>query len=275
MSQNPLIFSTSLGNISSVTTSTLIQPQNLQCKICLKIFSTNGNLKNHITTIHQNLRPFKCTFPNCNKSYSNKSRLLVHERTHTGQRPFICHICNKTFNEKGNLKTHICFHSNNRPFICDMCGKSYKTNGHLKDHYEIHHLNVKKFICDICGTRFGRSSTLKAHLRTHTGERNYSCPIEGCVKTFAEKGNMMIHYIRHLKRMNKTNKKNENRRCCNIFETLNCRDNNVVRNNDLGFSEYCVVQGEQSNKIKNVEVIIVNNNEIEDKRELIQIEGMK
>ena len=274
MSQNPLVFSTSSGNISNVHAATLMQPQNLQCNICLKIFSTNGNLKNHITTIHQNFRPFKCTFQNCNKSYSNKSRLLVHERTHTGQRPFICHICNKTFNEKGNLKTHICFHSNKRPFICKMCGKSYKTNGHLKDHFEIHHLNVKKFMCDICGTRFGRSSTLKAHLRTHTGERNYSCPIEGCAKTFAEKGNMMIHYIRHLKRMNKTNKKND----CNIFETWNCRDSNVMinnGNNNLGFSEYCVVQGEQTNKIRNVEVIIVNNNEIEDKRELIQIEGMK
>jgi hypothetical protein len=63
-----------------------------------------------------------------------------------------------------------------------------------------------------------------------------------------------------------------------MFETLNCCDNNVIINNgnkDLNFSEYCVVQGEQNNKIRNVEVIIVNNNEIEDKRELIQIEGMK
>ena len=181
----------------------------IQCKLCLKNFSTNGNLKNHILTIHENKRPFKCSFPNCDKSYSNKSRLEVHERTHSGSRPFICPICSKTFNEKGNLKTHICFHSNNRPFICTECGKSYKTNGHLKDHIEIRHKNIKKFNCNICGNNFGRSSTLKAHLRTHTGEKNHQCPIKGCTKAFAEKGNMMIHYIRHLKRIEKNKREEE------------------------------------------------------------------
>ncbi len=28
------------------------------------------------------LRPFKCSFPGCNKDYSNKSRLEIHLRTH-------------------------------------------------------------------------------------------------------------------------------------------------------------------------------------------------
>lgn len=175
----------------------------IQCPSCKKKFSTNGNLKNHILTIHEKKRPFKCTHPNCDKSYSNKSRLEVHERTHSGIRPYVCHICSKTFNEKGNLKTHICFHSNQRPYICSDCGKAYKTNGHLKDHIEISHLNIKKFICSVCGNFFGRSSTLKAHIRTHTGEKNYVCPIKECQKAFAEKGNMMIHYKRHQKRIDK------------------------------------------------------------------------
>ena len=50
------------------------------CSDCGKTFSTSGNLRNHILTIHENLRPFKC--PNCSKSYSLESRLLVHTRIH-------------------------------------------------------------------------------------------------------------------------------------------------------------------------------------------------
>lgn len=52
------------------------------CELCKNYFSTKGNLKNHISTIHNNIRPFKCPYDKCDKSYSNKSRLDVHIRTH-------------------------------------------------------------------------------------------------------------------------------------------------------------------------------------------------
>jgi hypothetical protein len=173
------------------------------CDICHKSFSTLGNMRNHKITIHQNYRPFKCTYPGCNKKYSLQSSFLVHLRTHFGEKPFICQICSKSFNEKGNLKTHLRFHSELRPFKCPQCDKSYKTNGHLKDHINIHHKLIKKFNCEFCGKKFGRISTLKSHIRTHNGEKNYKCKMEGCEKRFTEKGNMEIHYLRHLKKLNK------------------------------------------------------------------------
>ena len=179
------------------------------CQICNKPFSTLGNMRNHIMVIHENYRPFKCTYPGCNKKYSIESRYQVHLRTHIGSKPFICQICNKSFNEKGNLKTHLRFHSEIRPFKCPYCNKSYKTNGHLKDHIEILHNKIKKYICKFCNKQFGRISTLKAHNRTHTGEKNYKCKIEGCEKYFAEKGNMEIHYRRHLKKLNNNSEINE------------------------------------------------------------------
>ena len=173
------------------------------CTICHKSFSTSGNMRNHIITIHQNYRPFKCCYQGCKKEYSIESRYLVHLRTHKGEKPFVCKICNKSFNEKGNLKTHLRFHSELRPFKCPYCNKSYKTNGHLKDHIDIKHRKIKKYNCEFCDKKFGRISTLKAHNRTHTGEKNYKCKLEGCNKCFAEKGNMEMHYQRHLKKLNK------------------------------------------------------------------------
>ena len=180
------------------------------CPLCSKLFSTNGNLKNHIMTIHKNIRPYKCSYTGCNKEYSNKSRLEVHIRTHTGARPYVCTICSKSFNEKGNLKTHIGFHTDNRPFKCELCNKTYKTNGHLKDHIEIQHMKIRRFECQICQSKFGRRSTLIAHMRTHTGEKDYKCPIEGCEKRFAEKGNMSMHYKRHMRKLLRKNEVTEN-----------------------------------------------------------------
>ena len=186
---------------SSLFTKKENKLKNKYCSICNKIFSTPINLRNHIKTIHEKNCPYKCPFPNCNKHYSIATRLKVHIRTHLGEKPYQCDICFKSFTEKGNLKTHMRFHSSQRPFKCPQCEKTYKTNGHLKDHIEIQHNKIKKFKCPICSNSFGRSSTLKAHIRTHTGEKSIKCKIEGCNKYFAEKGNMLIHYRRHVQRV--------------------------------------------------------------------------
>ena len=172
------------------------------CQICQKKFSTNVNLRNHILTIHKNIRPYVCPFPGCQKTYTIQSRLQFHFKSHSGKKQYICTYCSKAFNEKGNLKTHEKFHSEKRPFKCNQCNKSYKTNGHLKDHIQIHHLKIKKYKCEICEKKFGRISTLKSHNKIHTGEKNYKCQIEGCNKCFAEKGNMEIHFKRHLNKLN-------------------------------------------------------------------------
>ena len=170
--------------------------------ICYKSFSTIGNMKTHKMAIHGNYRPFICKYPGCNKKYSIENRFQVHMRTHLGIKPYICQICSKSFNEKGNLKTHLKFHLEFRPFKCPFCVKTYKTKGHLKEHIAIQHNLVKKFQCKSCGKKFGRTSALKSHIRAHNGEKKYKCKIDGCEKLFTEKGNMEIHYKRHLKKIN-------------------------------------------------------------------------
>ena len=243
------------GYKSNTHQSTSTAQTNKHCVQCNKTFSTIINLKNHVMTVHDKHFPFKCPYTECNKAYSIETRLKAHLKTHDTNKAFVCGVCGKGFVEKGNLKTHVRFHSTLRPFKCALCDKSYKTKGHLKDHVDIQHYGVKKYHCDICGCCFGRSSTLKAHIRTHMGVKDIKCLIEGCEKYFSEKGNMIIHYKRHLMKVKGRENENEG------DAALTRPESNVTLVNeegkkvemDLTFDVYDDVYGDDDDDVEVIE----------------------
>lgn len=68
--------------------------------------SDRSGLPNKVTDLFP--RRYKCRF--CPKVEHFPSKLALHERIHTGEKPFKCHICGKGFSDKSNMKKHMAIH---------------------------------------------------------------------------------------------------------------------------------------------------------------------
>ncbi|XP_042370837.1 zinc finger and BTB domain-containing protein 24, partial [Plectropomus leopardus] len=134
-----------------------------RCEDCGKLFKNHLFLKIHQRT-HTGEKPFRC--PVCGKGFTQKHTLLVHQRMHTGEKPFVCTICSKALSTKHSLQEHMNLHEEDKSFSCDKCGKTFNQKRQLKSHYRVH---TGKSLpeCAQCHHKFMDTAQLKKHLRTH------------------------------------------------------------------------------------------------------------
>ncbi len=115
--------------------------EKFKCNECDYSSDYRQHIKCHMP-VHTKETPYKCTYPDCNKSYTSQSNLTIHLCSHTGIKPFECFHCNKTFNCSSTLKSHsLALHGDTKPYKCTYpgCAHGYKILSELKAHGKFIH----------------------------------------------------------------------------------------------------------------------------------------
>ncbi|XP_073964230.1 zinc finger protein 639-like [Choristoneura fumiferana] len=169
------------------------------CEICKKVYTTYQKYKNHVDTVHNMVKRFKC--PKCPERFSEYFRRQKHlvEIHNVAPLQYKCNVCDKSFDRRYTLSRHMKRdHLEERDFQCQLCSYKCFTNNELTVHM-IKHNGERIFECNVCKKSYARKKTLKEHMRIHNNDRRFACAV--CGQAFVQKcslkGHIKTHHIEY------------------------------------------------------------------------------
>ncbi|KAJ2939067.1 hypothetical protein O0L34_g10256 [Tuta absoluta] len=167
-----------------------------QCEECPKSFGTAGLLQTHITVSHCTVECAECGKTLLNRTSTLKRHALTHSKTAK-----ICFRCGRHYKKGKDFEKHMAQETCEMPsripgnFQCDNCSYHCHYKHQLTSHIKFEHGDAKGHICKWCGRRCYSASALKTHILKHTKERNFICT--DCGGKFVTKQSLTHHQRLH------------------------------------------------------------------------------
>ncbi|XP_055625545.1 transcription factor grauzone-like [Toxorhynchites rutilus septentrionalis] len=164
----------------------------ISCEFCSEEFDSFDRLQKHTRKSHNSRGSLTC----CNRVFYKKCKIIEHIDSHLNPNQFHCGLCNKSYSNKyyldlHNLRKH-CINEE-KPYKCEKCGQGFPKEWLLKAHFNTH-IQAE---CTICHKVLASASTLKIHMvNMHSGDSKHIC--DTCGQEFRTKLGMERHIKQHM-----------------------------------------------------------------------------
>lgn len=176
---------------------------------CEEKYNSIQTFLDHVR-LHTNYsEKFLCSWAGCGAVFPRRVMLVVHTRSHTGERLIACYHCGQHFANNRKLCDHLRRQNVyvNSPFVCDLCGTRCATEYLLNEHIRQH---VSTYACTLCDMSATSPAALAHHVRyrhvTGKHSRPHACP--HCSYEAVTKWDLRRHITTH-KRKKKLKKSSD------------------------------------------------------------------
>ncbi|XP_070690928.1 oocyte zinc finger protein XlCOF6 [Pempheris klunzingeri] len=129
------------------------------CRICLRVFVSEEDLKDHLSRTHFENEFYECDL--CKRLFTSLTECQYHVQSHDCMMNIICEVCGRNFSSPKSLARHqrrMC----RRNFKCTDCTETFtKKNALLKHSFS--HLGLLPYTCIRCRCHFRLAKLYRHH----------------------------------------------------------------------------------------------------------------